>query len=288
MSPRSRLAVLIVPLLLLSAACGTPAPAPTPTPTPTPTPLEVMQGSAARMQEVQSFRAELDMDMDLEVEGESVALTMTAQMAWAQDGTIDMAFTMELPAPLGQMAFQEIVSEGDIYLRLGDLGWFRLTGEAAREFTGLDPETLSLDFFRGLVPAGDVPWDLYTIEDLGREEVDGVQTQHLGIQVDIPRLLRELDPESRQQLIQTFGAFGQDPTQLEELMESAEIRQMEVWIDDQGYQRRTLMEISYGALGTVRFDILVSDLNQDITVQPPDEYREGLPGTEELLQFLTG
>ncbi len=288
MSFRTRLAVLIVPVVVLPAACGTPSPEPTPTPTPAPTPLEVIQNSAARMQEVQSFRADLDMDMDLQIEGEAVPLTMTAQMAWGSDGAIDMTFTMDLPAPIGSQTFQEILSGGDVYLKLGDLGWFRLTGEAAQEFTGLDPETLNLDFFRGLVPSGDVPWDLYAIEDLGREEVDGVQTQRFGIQVDIPRLMRELDPETRERLLQTFGAFGQDPAQIEELMEGADIRRMEVWIDDQGYQRRTLMDIGYGTQGSVRFDILITDLNQDIAVEPPDEYREGLPGMEELLQFFTG
>ena len=53
---------------------------------------------------------------------------------------------------------------------------------------------------------------------------------------------------------------------------------MEVWIDGEGYNRRTVMEMALGEDSTMAMDIRMSDFNQEITIDLPQNYQVfGLP-----------
>ncbi len=43
--------------------------------------------------------------------------------------------------------------------------------------------------FDSLFPSGDLPLDLYNVQSLGKDEVDGVPTEHLVILMDFSKIL---------------------------------------------------------------------------------------------------
>jgi len=46
--------------------------------------------------------------------------------------------------------------------------------------------------FDSLFPSGDLPLDLYNVQSLGKDEVDGVPTEHLVILMDFSKILRAM------------------------------------------------------------------------------------------------
>ncbi|MCI0787841.1 MAG: hypothetical protein J4O09_16160, partial [Chloroflexi bacterium] len=57
-----------------------------------------------------------------------------------------------------------------------------------------------------------------------------------------------------------------------------ELKRLEVWIDGEGYNRRTVMEMALGEDSTMAMDIRMSDFNQEITIDLPQKYQVfGLP-----------
>ncbi len=56
------------------------------------------------------------------------------------------------------------------------------------------------------------------------------------------------------------------------------MKRLEVWIDGEGYNRRTVIEMALGNESTMAMDIRMSDFNQEITIELPQNYQEfGLP-----------
>ena len=220
------LAVALVTLVL--AACGdskeppppppavapiatpipTPAPPPTATPTPaptfTPTPapvtwsaLDLMKLSFDRMQDMSSFRAEVA--VETEVLGQSVSLV--TEMERADGGEVYMR--VELESPDGEQVTEMVLARPHVYMKLPNMGWLRIAIEELADVSGLSEEAFDLDAFASIFPAEDVPWDLYEVESLGRERVDGVQTERLKIRFDFKEVLGRLDEATRERLFES-------------------------------------------------------------------------------------
>jgi hypothetical protein len=107
------------------------------------------------------------------------------------------------------------------------------------------------------------------IEELGVEEIDGVDTNHYRFDVSIEAALEELDEEDRAALEQSFEALG-----------DVETLPVELWITDDGLPIRQVMTFALaeaGFAGTMRIQIDMSDFGVDVDVEPPP--------AEEIISF---
>ena len=205
--------------------------------------------------------------MEIGKSGKKVLITM--DMERARDG--QMRLLAAIDSPEGKQEIETIMSDLDVYIREPEQRWVRMSTEQNQEL-GQAFQTANLGFF-DIFPAGEVPWDLYTVETLGREDVDGVPTEHLSVQADFQELWNRIGEERRRNLTQALagpaGGFGHS----NEPFDQVEVKRVDIWIDDQGYARRTLMEMELGELG-IKMDIRAFDFNQDILVELPQDFEE--------------
>ena len=155
-------------------------------------PMELFQKSIETQADIRSFRAL--MDSAITAEGER--LTFDADIEMAQDGRVRMLFSMA--GFEGNMTFESVVSEPDIYLKMPDSGWLRMSGGAVDGFLDQSLSAPDIDLLGDLFPAGEEAWDLFSVKSLGRERVDNVEAEHLSVDVDFQRLWDQQLNESGQ------------------------------------------------------------------------------------------
>ena len=219
------------------------------------------------MEGVKSFRATMIM------EGLAVGqpVTVTTEVAQEKVGLRRSVMTVETFG--GRQEVEVIMAEPYAYLNLPDQGWLRVSGEDNRLAQALQIGTTG---FFDTFPAGLVPWELYTVRSLGREEVDGVETEHFSIEVDFREVLRRAGEGVWQRIVQKLAPPGlsRRTTDLEGLASEMEVRRVEVWIDGQGYHRRMVMEVVIGDVMDVEMTVRGYDLNQQVRVEPPADFVE--------------
>jgi len=205
--------------------------------------------------------------------GQQIPLTM--EIKKSRDGRVRMVMSMTVAG--ASMNIETIMSEEGSFTKMPGIGWVSMSSGALAGITG--QSMLGLDdpmgFYNNLFPSEDIPWTLYNVEFLGSEDTDGVATERLSIEMDFNQILERLGKDTKSQLseVLSLGGLGFQPA-LAEL----ELKKLEVWIDDKGYNRRTVMEMALGADSTMAMDIRMSDFNQDITIDLPQNYQEfGLP-----------
>ena len=184
---------------------------------------------------------------------------------------------MSMTAAGASMNIETIMSEEGFFTKMPGVGWVSLGSGALPGITGQTMPGLDdpMGFYNNLFPSEDIPWELYNVEFLGSEETDGVATEHLSIGMDFNQIWERLGKDTRSQFSEVFalGGLGSQPA-LAEL----ELKRLEVWIDGEGYNRRTVMEMALGNETTMAMDIRMSDFNQEITIELPQSYQEfGLP-----------
>ena len=248
-------------LLVLSACSSIPglksAPSNTALATGQLSPLETLQRSVERQQEIKSFRSSMDMIVD--AMGERMAMTADMEMAW--DGRMRMVSSMDTPD--GEMSFTVIVSESDLYMKMPGEDWVRIPGGAADGSMDQSLWPVEADLLGGFFSTEETPWHLFSVTSLGREHVDNVETEHLRVQVDLQGLWEE-QPDETTQFIESM--FSQQF--LDDLMQM----ELELWIDDQGYPRRALIEMSVSDIVNMKMDALMYDFNEDIVIALPQSY----------------
>ena len=151
-------------------------------------------------------------------------------------------------------------------------GWFRMDLEAAAQAAGVSAEMLAdprMSLFKSFFSAEDLPWELYRVDSAGREKIDGAQTEHLNIQVDFKELWGSLDSREKDQFAQAFAVPG---LEIGEIFEETEVRGMEVWIDDRGFQRRATVDMLLGDFMSMKMDMRMFDFDQDIRIELPKDY----------------
>ena len=271
----------LVLLITVSAACAsasTPTPTPTPTPTHTPTPLtplEILQQSHERSKNIKSFRSHLDLEISVLDE----RVVMIVDMEMGKDGR--MRNVMDIDTPDGKQSIEMIVAGPYVYLKDPDAGWTQVSAEAIARSAGqsLDAVSDPTAFYSNVFPAQDVPWDLYAVKSLGREELDGIQTEHLNIQAEFQEIWQHLDDDQKRQFLQ---AIPDPEVAMEEVIEGIRVKGVEVWIDDRGYSRRTIMEIIFSGEGitsldgemSMKMDMRIFDINEEITIKLPEGYED--------------
>ena len=264
---------LLALIIILIAACGGSASNATPaaeSALSNQTALDLVKRSAEVMESVKSFRSEIEMQG--EVLGEKFSMTMDTALSrdqWMQN-------TMVLDGPEGDVKIEQVIAPPDVYTNLPDtgFGWIRQdlsdlareAGVSAESMT--DPTAYSTSFLFG----DELPWEQYTVSSLGGETIDGIQTEHLKIQVDLAELLAIMSPEGKEKFAQAMGPMSSmiagDGTQ------QMKFEKLEVWIDDSGLQRRISMSIAIGDDINMNMDVLVRDYDEDIVINRPDDYTD--------------
>lgn len=120
------------------------------------------------------------------------------------------------------------------------------------------------------------------VEEVGREEVDGIDTTHLRGTLTMRQALDAMDPDDAAMLLQQLDQYGVSPDALLDVAIP-----FEVWIDDDGLVRRMTQTVDLDAMGapgggTMAMDMRLFDLGDDIDIDVPDPEDvaplPGLPG----------
>ena len=287
-------AVLIASITLAAAACsgsnGEPEPSPaSPTQEPTATPaappssdlgespnaLEILKGSYEHMMQASSFQTVIGTEI------RTIGQALNVRTAVSRDVEGSLRLLTTLQTPQGPQSTELIFDRVNAYAYVKVPGeeWRRTTVQALAEITGLDLEQYEADFFADLIPAEDTPWDIYEVEYLGREEVDGVEAHHLGVTVDFQDLLSRLSESENERLLASAGLTGAPL----EVLEEARIAGVEVWIDDEGVPRRFSSQF-LGGNQFVTVTIETSDVGGEVAIALPAQFKEGLPEPEPQIQ----
>lgn len=221
-------------------------------------PATRLRAAPAAMESVESARMTMAMAMD--VGGMSMDVDM--------DGVVDFVtgagtFTMDF---MGQS--MEMRTDGETI-------WMKLPAMARP--AGMDAEWIAVPAtsvagtstgapFGGL--GGDSYFDALLgvtgeIEDLGREEVNGVDTTHYRFSVDLSEAVRELSAEDRAEFESAFAQAG-----------GVDVMPVEAWLSDDGLPIRQVMSFEMaqaGMAGSMRMQIDLTDFGVDVVVVPPDD-----------------
>ena len=267
-----RLALLLIVVVGLVAACaesptdpsGSPTAAPTPSATATPigfSALGLLQRSTDVMNGVLSLRATIaarTVSPD-----ESAAWAM--EIETAEDGTTRVV--MRVTSPDEQRQFELIETSTHVYMKEGNAGWLRASAETAH----VPSSTVDPNLFQGMFDGGDVPWEFVIVEALGMEDVRGVQAEHLRIQVDFTAMMQA----QIQQLQEEMGGQEAAMSELfEGLFSLLPAIDLEMWVDGQGYVRKQRMQTTMGTEMAVTMDAEIFDFNEEIVIELPTDYVE--------------
>ena len=117
------------------------------------------------------------------------------------------------------------------------------------------------------------------VEEVGKEEVRGVETTHYRMAIDLRKVVERAPEEQRDQLRAT----------IEQLIEASGIETLptEVWIDDDGLARRVRfayegMHFAPGQTGAMTMTMELFDFGVEVDVQPPPP--EDVADIRELLE----
>jgi hypothetical protein len=226
-----------------------------------------------------SYRMAMVTDMTMEGAGDG-PLTMSAEGEFDPDErlghmTMDMSELAQ-----GQAAGPleaEVIFDGLVfYMKMpflqqtqpGLKEWIRFDLQALGEEAGLD-----LDQLMQLGSQSDPSQTLAylraasdDIQEVGSEEVRGVETTHYRMTVDLSRVA-ETAPSDQREALQA---------QIDELIEKSGIQEVptEVWIDEDGLVRRQRvtyenMAFAPGAHGDMTITMELFDFGVDVEVEPP-------------------
>ena len=228
---------------------------------------QLLQRSLELTGELQSFRAHVEMLMMREGQ----RLPLSFDMTKAASGR--MRLVMEMDSLAAGMRMEMVIADDEMFANLPGVGWMRLDASAMSGILGQAGPGIEdpMGLFDGLFPDGALPAELYNVQSLGKEEVDGVPTEHLVILMDFGRIVKEMGKSSTGQLSQLMSLSGGSGNGG---LDSMGINEIEVWIDEDGYNRRTVMKIALNANSSIIFDMRMFGFNDDITVDLPASYTD--------------
>ena len=228
---------------------------------------QLLQRSLELTGELQSFRAHVEMLMMKQGQ----RLPLSFDMIKAANGR--MRLVMEMDALASGMRMEMVIADDEMFANLPGVGWMRMDASAMSGILGQAGPGIEdpMGLFDGLFPDGALPASLYNVQSLGKEEVDGVPTEHLVILMDFGRIVKEMSKSSMGQLSQLMSLSGGSGNGG---LDSMGINEIEVWIDEDGYNRRTVMKIALNANSSIIFDMRMFGFNDDISVDLPASYTD--------------
>ena len=228
---------------------------------------QLLQRSLELADELKSFRAHVDMEMMMQGQ----KLPFSFDMSKAANGRTRLVMDMEALA--SGMRMEMIIADEEMFANLPGAGWVRMDASAMSDMLGQAGSGMDdpMGLFSNLFPSGALRADLYRVQSLGKDEVDGVPTEHLLILVDFGRIMEEMEKNSMGQLSQLMSLSGQPGNGG---VDSLGINEIEVWIDEDGYNRRTVMKIALDDTSSLDFDMRMFAFNDDISIDLPASYSE--------------
>jgi hypothetical protein len=200
--------------------------------------------------------------------------------------SIEMTATGSTASGMQDFTFNEIVADGDIYFHSPQLGqvfggtaqWLLmrsevfgdlLQGDTAAGFSGSPTQQLD-----ALEKASD------QVTQVGREQVNGVETTHYRAVLDIDKVIGDLKSK-------LSGEFGD---LLEQSMKDVSSPTVDVWIDSNGLLRRETSTSTMGSLGTFTMTMDFSDygIHPNIAVPPSSEVQDVTPLLQRALDEASG
>jgi hypothetical protein len=138
--------------------------------------------------------------------------------------------------------------------------WVRVDLTAAAEQEGLDPSALVGDQTGPAALLAQLDGASDDLEELGSEEVRGVETTHLRVTVDTGAAIEQADPSVREQLRTYAEVVGLPATY-----------PMELWIDDDGLVRRirTMLDLGAAEGVTQQTTLELFDFGVRVDLEPP-------------------
>ena len=179
-----------------------------------------------------------------------------------------MRLVMEMDSLASGMRMEMVIADDEMFANLPGVGWVRMDASAMSGILGQAGPGIEdpMGLFNGLFPNDALPADLYNVQSLGKEEVDGVPTEHLVILIDFGGIVKGMGQLS--QLMSLSGRPGNGG------LDSLGINEIEVWLDEDGYNRRTVMTIALNANNSIIYDMRMFGFNDEITVDLPASYTD--------------
>ena len=174
-------------------------------------------------------------------------VVMAVDMETGEDGRVRSVLEVEEAG--NKQSVEMIIAAPYVYVNVPDAGWTQMSLRALAESGGQSLDVLSdpTAFYSSLFPAQGVPWELYTVESLGLEQLDSVQAEHLSIEFDFQEIWGHLDEEQKRQLLQVSP--GPDVS-FEYLIGAIQVDGVEVWIDARGTHEGPLWKSSLVGMGS--------------------------------------
>jgi hypothetical protein len=201
----------------------------------------------------------------------SIAMSATGSTASGAQG-----FTLE-----------EVVDDGDLYLRSPELGapfggsakWMLMRSEALGDLlqSNASGAGMSASPTQQLDALKDAS---YEVTEVGREQLNGAATTHYRALIDIDKLTDEIKSE-------VSGDFGD---LIERSMDQVSSATVDVWIDEDGLLRRETSSSKMGSLGsfTMTMDFSHYGIRPDIEVPPSSGVYDVTPLMQRALDEISG
>lgn len=281
------ISMAVIAGMLLSAACAQVTSASIPASDPDPTaavdPDDLLRQSFDRMKSVRSFTANIRADVAANDEtfsgSASFALSdsghMAAQIALGEDTAPNGA------GNASSMNWAVRVIDSDLFFKVPLYGWYRVDLDEMEDDHGVPfPGPFDLDTFEELITPDTLPWHLLDVTSLGSEEIDGVQTNRIGIAADLGELWQFFrDSDQWERIRAEYGPDEHpDPDRadgagMEADLGEVQISRWELWIDGDGLIRRLEIDVESVEM-SASIEIDVDDHDASITIQPPSEYED--------------
>lgn len=250
-----RLTSLLLALAFAATACGG-----------SPDPQELLDGASERLEEAGTSR----FDMAVEASGTEVG-------QFAAEGEQDLATgALRMTIDLGEAAppTETLLITDEVFVRgalfaifTGDESvWVRVDLDETTAGAGLDSEALVGGQTGPAALLAQLDGAAGDTEELGTEEVRGVETTHLRVTVDTDAAIERSDPAVRDELRDYAEATDLPSTY-----------PMELWIDDDGLVRRirTVLDVpadeGEGQEAAQETVLELYDFGVEVDLETPDE-----------------
>lgn len=284
--PRWLAGLVLGALAVGLAGCGAAVESEAQEPTTEKSPEAVVQAAAENTAQAESARISVSMTMELPGEPEPVTFTMEGESTLADTGpsrfTVDLS---DLLSSLGAGAEEaeafmptEMIMVGTLmYMRMpaladltsGDKEWIRMDIAEIGKQEGIDIDAL-LETSTSQDPTQILSYLRATsdnVQELGREDVRGVETTHYRATVDLRKTVQDVPPELRDEAQRSTDEL------IEQLGSSS--LEIEVWIDAEGLARRFSSDFplpaATGSSATLTFEMYDFGVELDIEVPSEDD-----------------
>lgn len=222
--------------------------------------VALVAGAPAAAAEAKS--AHITGSMTMDVAGRKIEVPLSAETDFASGATqmsMDMSGIPGMPSGGGKFEIRMV--DGVMYMGIDALlGGLRPPALAGKDWVEIDTGELGVtsdqltnqnpaDMLESLRGAGDV-------EELGTEEIDGVETTHFRAEIDTGKALEQLSGQQREQAASFLEQMGSSYP-------------MDVWIDGDGLPRRFELRFTIEGSGSVSMRMDFTDYGAPVDVAAP-------------------